>query len=85
MGSARRIAEGLMEHFLLTEEAYGKVKYIDALELGDEIHETLMDLVDNGELDETLEGLENLIRHLSKDRLNLMAAFAGVRKRKADE
>ncbi len=86
MGSARRIAEGLMEHFLLTEEeAYAKVKYVEAVDLGDEIHDMLTLLVDEGDLDECLQGLIDLIHQLANARIDLMAAFSGVKKRRTTD
>lgn len=83
MGYQRGIAEALMEHFVLTkDEAWDKVKYVEATQLGDELSDTIQYLLQDGELDETLEGLENLLHQLANARMNLMAAFSGVKKRK---
>ncbi len=78
------MAESLMDHFLLTEEeAYSKVRWIEAVtDLEDEIEESIRYLIDDeGNLEETLSALIEVQQRLANARLNLQAAFAGVRKR----
>lgn len=85
MGSQRRIAEVLMQHFLLTEEqAWDKIKYIEAIgdSVCDELAAAIFPLLDEGDLEQALRDIREVRDRLNNSILNLQAAFTGVEKRR---
>lgn len=88
MGSQRRIAQSLMDHFELTEEeAYSKVRWIEEVTSHqDEVTAAIWPLIHDGDVDEALSDLRSLCHRLSNSTMNLQAAFTGVKRRpKNDE
>jgi archaellum component FlaC len=82
MGSQHRTAKSLMEQFVLSEEeAYEKARWIEAVSPDDEVSDALHQLMEDGDIDETLADLQRVAHNFSNSIMNLSAAFAGVKKR----
>jgi hypothetical protein len=83
VGTRSRIANSLMKNFMLNEpDAYSMTKLIEAIRLGDEIHDALFALEENGDLPQTLADLNDVRMKLDTAIDDLAEAFKHVKLRK---